>query len=99
MAVQIQLRNDTAANWTTANPILAQGEMGVETDTLRVKFGNGSTAWTSLAYFAPTQILDALTDVVITSATTGQVLTYNGTDWVNAATAEAGFNSFLLMGA
>lgn len=99
MAVQIQLRNDTAANWTTANPTLAQGEMGVETDTLRVKFGNGSTAWTSLAYFAPTQLLDALTDVVITSATTGQVLTYNGTNWVNAATAEAGFNSFLLMGA
>ena len=46
----IQLRNDTAANWTTDNPTLAAGEMGLETDTNRIKFGNGSTAWTSLSY-------------------------------------------------
>jgi len=50
MAVQIQLRNDTAANWTTANPVLAQGELGIETDTRLYKIGNGSTAWNSLAY-------------------------------------------------
>lgn len=50
MAQQIQLRNDTAANWTTANPILATGEMGIESDTAKYKIGNGSTAWTSLAY-------------------------------------------------
>jgi hypothetical protein len=98
MAVQIQLRNDTAANWTSSNPTLAQGEMGVETDTLKFKIGNGSTAWTSLAY-APYNALSALSDVQITSVATGQVLTYNGTKWANAATAEAGFNGFLLMGA
>jgi len=46
----IQLRRDTAANWTSANPVLAQGEVGFEHDTLRFKVGNGSTAWTSLAY-------------------------------------------------
>lgn len=50
MAVQIQLRNDTAANWTSSNPTLAAGEMGVETDTAKYKIGTGSTAWTSLAY-------------------------------------------------
>jgi hypothetical protein len=50
MAVQIQLRNDTAANWTSANPVLAQGEMGVESDTGKVKLGDGSTAWSSLDY-------------------------------------------------
>jgi hypothetical protein len=50
MAVQIQLRNDTAANWTAANPILAIGEMGIETDTDKFKLGNGSTAWESLPY-------------------------------------------------
>lgn len=50
MAYKIQLRNDTAANWTSANPTLAQGEMGIETDTLKFKFGNGATAWTSLSY-------------------------------------------------
>lgn len=50
MAVQIQLRRGTASEWTSANPVLAVGEMGLETDTLRYKIGNGSTAWTSLSY-------------------------------------------------
>lgn len=51
MALKIQLRRGTAAEWTSANPTLMQGEMGVETDTLKVKLGNGTTAWTSLPYF------------------------------------------------
>lgn len=46
----ILLRRGTAAAWTTANPTLAAGEAGVETDTLKFKIGNGSTAWNSLAY-------------------------------------------------
>lgn len=46
----IQVRRDTAANWTSANPTLSAGEPGFETDTGKVKFGDGSTAWTSLAY-------------------------------------------------
>lgn len=50
MAVQIQLRNDTAANWTSANPVLAQGEMGVELDTLKFKIGDGIDNWTELPY-------------------------------------------------
>lgn len=47
---QIQLRNDLAANWTSANPTLAAGEVGIEVDTGKFKLGNGITAWTSLAY-------------------------------------------------
>ena len=50
MAVQIQFRRDTAANWTSENPTLAAGELGYETDTGNIKIGDGSTAWTSLAY-------------------------------------------------
>ena len=46
----IKLRRGTAAQWTSANPVLAAGEMGVETDTQRSKFGDGTTAWASLAY-------------------------------------------------
>lgn len=46
----IKLRRGTASQWTTANPVLAAGEMGIETDTKRSKFGDGTTAWTSLAY-------------------------------------------------
>jgi hypothetical protein len=48
--VRVQLRGDTAANWTAANPVLAAREFAIETDTSRYKIGNGSTAWTSLAY-------------------------------------------------
>ena len=51
MPVQIQLRNDTAANWIEADPVLAAGEMGVESDTLKVKLGDGSSSWTELLYF------------------------------------------------
>jgi len=55
MANKIQLRRDTAASWTSANPILAQGELGIETDGLNTtevkrKIGDGVTAWNSLAY-------------------------------------------------
>nr|DAL22183.1 MAG TPA_asm: hyaluronidase [Caudoviricetes sp.] len=84
MASQIQLRRDTAANWTSANPTLAQGEIGIETNTLKAKIGNGSTAWNSLAYFGDISTLNAVGDVTITSATTGQVLQWNGQEWVNA---------------
>lgn len=54
MADIIQIRRDTAANWTSANPTLAQGELGIETDTLKVKAGTGLTAWTSLGYLVDT---------------------------------------------
>lgn len=47
---QIQLRRGTAATWTSANPTLAAGEMGYETDTGFYKIGDGTTAWNSLKY-------------------------------------------------
>jgi len=50
MATRIQLRRGNAADWTTANPLLAQGEIGVELDTLKFKIGDGSTSWTGLSY-------------------------------------------------
>jgi hypothetical protein len=46
----IKHRNSAASLWTSTNPILAVGEMGVESDTLRSKIGDGVTAWNSLAY-------------------------------------------------
>jgi hypothetical protein len=83
MAIQIQFRNDTAANWTSANPTLLAGEQGYETDTGKLKIGNGSTAWNSLAYFANPLTLVAGTTTVpplkftsgtnLTSATAGAV--------------------------
>ena len=50
MAVQIQLRRGSASAWTAANPILADGEIGVESDTDLFKIGDGLTAWASLSY-------------------------------------------------
>ena len=48
--VTLQIRHDEAADWTTRNPILAQGEYGLETDTFLIKVGDGVTAWNSLRY-------------------------------------------------
>jgi hypothetical protein len=53
MSQQIQLRRDTAANWTSINPILAEGEMGVDTTVNEVKIGDGVTHWNLLPYYAP----------------------------------------------
>lgn len=50
VVTQIQVRRGTASQWTSTNPTLAAGEWGYETDTGKVKIGNGSTAWNSLAY-------------------------------------------------
>lgn len=48
--VRIQLRRGTAAEWTAADPVLAAGEMGLETDTGDFKFGDGSSTWSALSY-------------------------------------------------
>lgn len=53
MATRMQQRRGTASEWTSANPVLAAGEIGFETDTHRFKIGNGSTAWNSRAYASP----------------------------------------------
>lgn len=51
VTAQLQLRKGAAAQWTSANPVLLSGEIGYETDTGKQKIGDGTTAWTSLAYY------------------------------------------------
>ena len=46
----IQIRRGLAATWTGLNPTLAAGELGMETDSKKIKIGDGSTAWTGLEY-------------------------------------------------
>lgn len=75
MADIIQLRRDTATNWTSANPILAQGEMGVETNTRKLKIGDGTTAWNSLSYY---DLGTILSEVIFTGSIREQ--TYQITD-------------------
>ena len=68
MSQVIQLRGGTASQWTTANPVLAQREMAVETDTMLYKIGDGSTPWNGLPYrlltgtFSDGLTLDAIAD-------------------------------------
>jgi|694.fasta_scaffold00435_56 hypothetical protein len=50
MTVKIQLRRDTSSNWSSINPVLSLGEPGFETDTNKIKFGDGTSAWNSLSY-------------------------------------------------
>jgi hypothetical protein len=61
MAIQIQLRRGTASQWTAANTLLAQGEIGLETDTSKLKLGDGSTLWNSLSYFSAGSGVTAVT--------------------------------------
>ena len=49
---KIVIRNDTEANWTSANPVLLAGEIGITMDTTPKKFkiGDGTSVWSSLEY-------------------------------------------------
>jgi hypothetical protein len=90
MAVRIQLRRDTAANWVSSNPTLRAGEIGIETDTLKFKIGNGSSPWNSITAYAnvvPTDLnntLDGYLEVGDLSVTVAELVEGNlyvpGTD-------------------
>jgi hypothetical protein len=69
MATRIQLRRDTLLNWSTVNPILAEGEFGIEQDTNKIKIGDGITNWNSLVYFTTSP-------VSFTKIITGTAFTY-----------------------
>lgn len=58
MADLIQLRRDSKANWELTNPILAEGELGIETDTRKQKVGNGISHWNNLPYMSGSEIDD-----------------------------------------
>lgn len=70
MPAVIQVKRGTASQWTSANTVLASGEIGFETDTKKMKVGDGSTAWTSLGY--------TVTDGDITGVTAGTGLSGGG---------------------
>jgi hypothetical protein len=95
MAVQIQLRNGTAAQWTSANPTLAVGELGAETDTGKFKIGTGSTAWNSLAYAAVgtvTSVAQSFTGGIVSVA--GSPVSTSGTLALTVAGTSGGVPYF-----
>lgn len=79
MANKIQLRRDTAANWTRNNPILADGELGLDITNNKVKAGDGTTAWAGLSFLSSdehTRLVNG--SHALTLGTTG-ILTLPGT--------------------
>ena len=90
MPTKIQLRRDTAADWTSTNPTLAAGEFGWESDTNRFKIGDGSAAWNSLGYADTLKTLGdlAVTGSTISAPSNGDLtLTTAGSGKVNISTA------------
>jgi hypothetical protein len=71
MPVIIQLRGGTASEWTSANPTLFAREMGVETDTLLVKMGDGTSNWVSLPYFTQGVAGDSAYDIAVANGFVG----------------------------
>jgi len=62
MATRMQQRRGTASTWTSANPILAAGEIGFEIDTNKFKIGDGSNRWSNLTYFSDNAAITNLID-------------------------------------
>lgn len=96
VVTQVQVRRGTASQWTSANPTLASGEWGYETDTGKVKIGNGSTAWNSLAYTgagdiegvtASTGLQGGGTSGTVSLAIDSTVVTLTGTQTLTNKTA------------
>jgi hypothetical protein len=52
MSIKFQVRRDTSNNWSNSNPTLASGEIGFESNTNKLKIGNGSNTWNTLGYIA-----------------------------------------------
>jgi hypothetical protein len=83
VVTQIQIRRGTAAQWTSTNPTLASGEQGFETDTGKMKIGNGSTAWNSLAYIGA----GTVTSITAGTGLSGGTITSSGTIAIDSTVA------------
>jgi hypothetical protein len=92
--VRIQVRRGTAAQWASVNPILAAGEMGVESDTNLFKFGNGSSTWTALAYANNSDVAigEISQDAINTALTMGAGLSKTYNDGANTITINVDSN-------
>ena len=72
MATRMQQRRGTAAQWTDADPILAAGEIGFETDTSQFKIGDGTNSWSELSYFQSLESLGGTFDDYVALSSVGQ---------------------------
>lgn len=57
--VRLRLRRNTSAEWALMNPLLLSGELAFETDTRKLRVGDGFTPWNELDYYLPSSEFDA----------------------------------------
>jgi hypothetical protein len=77
MPTKIQLRRGTASQWFDASTVLLAGEQGYETDTRRIKIGDGTTAWNSLPYFNSIQINEKTSSYTLTLSDNEKLIEMN----------------------
>lgn len=95
-SIDMQQARDTAADWTSNDPTLAAGVIGWESDTGKLKIGDGATAWTSLDYYtAVSDVVTSVTGTLTTIAHSGNILVTSGNVTVPTT---AGFNAVLVAG-
>lgn len=95
VVTQIQVRRGTAAQWSAANPTLAAGEWGYESDTNKGKIGNGTTAWNSLSYILGVGDIDGVTaGTGLTGGGTSGTVTLSLSTPVAVANGGTGITSF-----
>lgn len=89
MATKIQIRRDTASNWSTNNPVLSAGEFGYETDTAKLKVGNGSSAWNLLDYISAStgELISELQDLGIKTNNTATITGIESATIIDSALA------------
>tara|TARA_B110000438_G_scaffold297032_1_gene342731 strand:- start:29188 stop:34323 length:5136 start_codon:yes stop_codon:yes gene_type:complete len=82
MATIFKIRRDTAANWSSNNPTLASGELGLDQTNTYIKVGDGSTAWNALGQFSQTQesVQDFIGGMVSSNTETFITVTYDDAD-------------------
>lgn len=78
----IRLRRAVAADWSIDNPVLLDGELGLEQDTNRLKAGDGVTPWSGLSYISGNFLgfdgtLESLSDVATSARVNGSLLVYD----------------------
>jgi hypothetical protein len=88
MKTKIQIRRDTAVNWASNNPILSAGEFGLESDTQKIKVGNGSANWAARPYInvLPSDLAELSQDAVNNALTAGNGITKEYDDLNNTIT-------------
>ena len=94
---RFKLRSGSAAEWSSANPILLSGELGIESDTRKHKYGDGVTAWNLLPYAASSGGTGTVTSVDLDAPTgfavAGGPITTAGTITLSYASGYQGFTS------